>query len=539
MKFDIHPSQRVIIINSNSPVELNKLKTAMTVEMKDAWMIKKLYPQKNTDRCFIDGGNIMPMGLWKVAFEECKRLNIAVEMSPALIDYFESFRLGFDLFKKYVDNLFLGAVNDKGKPFKPYGYQIDAAYNILKWKKCCGEISTSGGKTLISFIMFKYLIDVVKVKRILYIVPNVDLATQSAMQYENYESYLSEQNDNWSTGVLKGGLKKREKEQVEKCTILFATFQSLARKPDEFFENFDVCINDECHHSSAKSIRKVLLACKNLQYSIGLTGTFPKRFTEDFMDIQSLIGPVVYKFTADDLINKEKRGTPIYVVFQKMDWGSKEEKSALWTLRNNKNPEDPQAGTKILKLEQKIVNGSYTRLKYIGDKAIEMKKNTLILFGDVKGGYGKRIYEYIKDNSEKNTYYVDGETKSEVRKYYEDEMENDLEGNTVMVASMGTMGEGIDLKNLWAIFLVNTSKSNRMIRQICGRGLRLFEGKTKVVLFDFVDDLRYTETGKYIDNYMWKHYKERKKIYTEQNFPIYEQDISFHSEGQLSNSKLL
>ena len=51
--------------------------------------------------------------------------------------------------------------------------------------------------------------------------------------------------------------------------------------------------------------------------------------------------------------------------------------------------------------------------------------------------------------------------------------------------------------------------------------------KDKTLLFDFVDDLRFTMDGRYEDNYMWKHYKERKKIYKEQNFPTYEQTISF------------
>ena len=103
-------------------------------------------------------------------------------------------------------------------------------------------------------------------------------------------------------------------------------------------------------------------------------------------------------------------------------------------------------------------------------------------------------------------------------------MEDDLDGNTVIVASIKTFGEGIDLRNLWAIFLVDTSKSDRIVRQICGRGLRLFPGKDKVVLFDFVDDLRYTLHPKkyYKENYLWKHSQARKKIYQEQKFPIYE-----------------
>jgi isopentenyl phosphate kinase len=42
----------------------------------------------------------------------------------------------------------------------------------------------------------------------------------------------------------------------------------------------------------------------------------------------------------------------------------------------------------------------------------------LILFGDVKGGYGKKLHEYIKDNSDKDVYYVDGDTPNDIRDYY-------------------------------------------------------------------------------------------------------------------------
>lgn len=105
-------------------------------------------------------------------------------------------------------------------------------------------------------------------------------------------------------------------------------------------------------------------------------------------------------------------------------------------------------------------------------------------------------------------------------------MKEDSDGNTVIVASKGVFGEGIDVPNIYNIFLIETSKSERIVRQICGRGLRMSEGKDKVIVFDFVDDFRYS-SGNKRDNYVWKHYKERKRIYKEQGFPVYEQKIQF------------
>ena len=78
--------------------------------------------------------------------------------------------------------------------------------------------------------------------------------------------------------------------------------------------------------------------------------------------------------------------------------------------------------------------------------------------------------------------------------------------------------------------LVNSAKSDRMVRQVVGRGLRNASGKEKCILYDFVDDLRYSEDKKkrYYDNYMWSHYKTRKGIYAEQHFPTYEQKYDFN-----------
>ena len=295
-----------------------------------------------------------------------------------------------------------------------------------------------------------------------------------------------------------------------------------------YFAN-NTCISN-CHHlGSSPSMKNIMDKCVNAQFAIDVTGTMPKHDTYENLVIQSYIGPIVYTLTANELINEQKSATPIYAIFQIMDWCPLEEKKALYIMRHQKstNKDDFKLGGKLMKQETQFINNSYPRLKYIGDMAIRMLKNVLILFGDIKGGYGKKLQEYIKDNSNKDVYYVDGSTPTDIRDYYKSQCENDDTGNTVLVASIGTFGEGIDLCNIWSIFLVNSAKSERLVRQICGRGLRQYPGKDKTLLFDFVDDLRFTMDGRYEDNYMWKHYKERKKIYKEQNFPTYEQTISF------------
>lgn len=522
MLADLTSDKKFLLVTSTNKLEINQLRISLTREVPNAWLIRKMNKYIDTKRCFLNQYGLIPIGLWLFLIKICKQYNLELKISDTLKEYLSSFKLDHDEFFNYVNLLFKDAKNLNNEDFKPYDYQIEAAYNLLKYKKCCTEISTSGGKTLISFIIFKYLIDHNE-KNILYIVPSVDLAVQSAEKYEEYQSYLKNSEHNWEIGILKSGLKKEEKEKVESCNILFGTFQSLCKKNFDFFNRFTVHIGDECHHyQESKSLKNILDKCHNLKYSFGVTGTFPKEDKYGYLTLQSYIGPLVYILSANDLINKENRGTPIYIVFDLLSYASDFDKEMLFNMRDNKDPDDLTAGAKCLREELKYVNKQYKRIKYIGDLAIKTKNNTILLFGDVKGGYGKTLYEYIKENSNKDVYYADGGTLSKNRDYFKSQMENDLSGNTIIVASIGTFGEGIDIKNLWNIFLINSAKSERIVRQICGRGLRQFEGKDKVILFDFVDDLRFSTKGNYRkENYIWKHYIERKKIYDEQNFPIF------------------
>ena len=536
MKVDITFDNLYMILSSDYPQELSIMRTAFTREVANSFILQKKGFSDQIHKCFMNEYNMVPIGLWLDLVKTCKENNIYLEMSQNFHNYINSFQMEFDGFKSFVDEMFKAALikNKKGEyvPFKPYDYQVTAAYQLLKYKKCCAEISTSAGKTLISYIIFKYLLSQ-GCKKMLYIVPSKDLAVQSNEKFIEYENCLAH-TDKWESGILKSGLKKAEKAKVNSCNVLFATFQSLNHKDAEFFNDFDICLCDEAHHSGTSlSIKKILVKCVNLKYSFGVTGTFPKRNKFEYLTIQSFIGPLVYMFTTDQLINVEKKGTPIYIIFQRLNYASMDDKKTLYLLRANKDQADIRAGSKVLNYEQKWVNDQYSRLKYIADMGIKTKKNTLILFGDIKGGYGKKIFEYIKENSEKNVYYIDGSTPETNRNYYKQCMEDDTSGNTVLVASINTTGEGIDIKNLWTIFLVNTAKSERLVRQICGRGIRQYPGKERVIIFDFVDDLRYTEDRekKYRYNYLWKHYKERETIYKQQNFPIIEQTINFNKTG--------
>jgi len=185
----------------------------------------------------------------------------------------------------------------------------------------------------------------------------------------------------------------------------------------------------------------------------------------------------------------------------------------MYALRMDKNKD----GAKLLNLEKQVARDSRKRFNYVVKKIAETTKNSLILFADIKYGYGKRLYDWLKANTEKNIYYIDGSTSKDIREHYKKQMEN--EEDVILVASTGTFSEGISINNIHNIFITESNKSEQIIRQILGRGMRLKSGKDSVTVIDFSDNFLYGSHKWNRKNYLVKHSEERGKIYEEQKFP--------------------
>ena len=96
----------------------------------------------------------------------------------------------------------------------------------------------------------------------------------------------------------------------------------------------------------------------------------------------------------------------------------------------------------------------------------------------------------------------------------------------VIVASYGTFSTGISIKKIHNIFFTESFKSEVIIRQSIGRGLRQHASKDIVNIIDFVDDISSPDW----DNYLMRHAKTRQKIYREQKFEYEIKNVSFEGD---------
>ena len=534
MQVTITDDNKFLILRNLNNYELNSVREFFTKEPDNSWVVKKKNPWFETETSFLNNFGMLPIGLWTELIRYAYLKNVRLDFDPKINGILQDTKIEFNTFKYYVDGLFEKAVDENGNSVEMRSYQLEGVFKLLKFRKACVEVTTSGGKTLMSYILFKFLRDVKQVKKTLYIVPNKNLAVQSYEKYDKYEDWV-QGSHNYLPAYLCGDMPKKQREKVPNADVLFATYQSLANiKENEFFDKFDSVIVDECHHSRASTVKKILKRCHNTKYVFGMTGTFPKEDSFDRFVIESFIGPLVFKLTAFELINVHKAATPIYVINTYLNYASESEKKMLYESRKMKDKDDVGTGMRLLEQEMMFVNKNYNRMKYICDLVAKSKQNTLVLFNEVKDskGYGRKIFEYLKENTDKTVFYADGHTDAKTRDYYNKRMDEDETCNTVIVGSQGTYSEGIDIANIGIIILAESFKSENILRQSIGRGMRL-GNKEKVVMFDIIDDLRYGEDGDkdwLRNNYLWKQHLERTKAYKEHQFPVYEQHINFSEE---------
>lgn len=504
MKFKVTEDKNFLLLEDSTSLEFEQIESSLTKLVNNWFIIKKKMPYWDGKIKFFDKYNRVPLGLWGEVKNIAKEYNF-----PLKIDGInEIFNKNYDEkdFYNWVKEYFKDADD-----LKPRDYQVEAAKNILFFKRCTEEISTSGGKTLIVFIVFKYLLDKGIINKMLYVVPNLSLITQTEEKFYEYEEKCGKK-PTWKSLCVHGESKKKFDYEPN---IIFGTYQSLTKKKIDFFKDFDSIAIDETHHAVAKSIKNILVKSYNAEYKFGVTGTLPKKGSCESFTVQAYLGPKVFNLQSYELINRGK-ATPLKVINIELNYLDDETKEKLYKLRNV--PGDQKDGVKLLNLEKETARSNNKRFSYIVNTISRVNKNSLVLFSDIKNEYGRDIYKWLRENTDKNIYYIDGKTEGENRDYYKAKM--DEEDNVILVASIGTFSEGIDINNIHNLFIVESSKSEKIVRQMLGRGMRLSLQKPFLYVFDFSDNFIWGTDRYQKFNYLMRHAYEREKIYKENKFPF-------------------
>lgn len=503
-----------------------------------------------------------PVGMWYPIWQYFKKNNI--EFDGLDKSFFKNnLPHSFDEIKQIIDSWGLS------RNLRPYQY--DAIYKILQYKISLSELATRAGKTLMSYCVFRYAMTYLGVKKILMIVPGIDLVKQGFEDFKEYGEFFNAECI-WSGGKV-----------VQSSNITIATYQSLVNYLDpenknynpKFFDNYDCVFIDEAHRAKAVSIKKIITQpfMKTAKLVFGMTGTLPKPFTIDAYTIHCLLGAKIQTIKAAELM--EQGYLSLVKIYQHhLHYTSnKAEQVKLWCrcaeyqlsdfifTDANKKDRVPLDNPKFLLAYEKLLPNAFEQARnsiFKNNELSETKKylkykNTLLpaITSSAKANilhneimmvhFMERRITYLIDilkECPNNTLilaqhteyikYVANELRiafpdrpivevygsSKQRKYAKTIFkEND---NAIMVANYAIMGTGITLNNLCYGVLFESFKSDVINRQSIGRGLGLSDIKDTYILHDIVDIF----DNVYATKTLYNHAVQRQNIYKEQQFPF-------------------
>lgn len=415
MKVKVTDDGHFIQIYEYSKQEIEQIRFSFKKRIQN-WRFHPLVRKKIWDGniLFIDKYNRIPVGLWNELNKCCEKFELQLEFEGAeqIIDT----ELTPEKFEAWVWEFFKDHPKYcQGGPKEIRDYQIASVYNILKYKRSSSEIATSAGKTLMIFMVLAYLLEHKLASRYMIIVPNTSLILQTVEDFEDYN------NDkiNLKVQPIHGGTTKVKTDA--QCII--GTFQSLIKREDEWFEGVDAICVDEAHYTNCASVKTIIGKCQDIKYSFGLSGTMKKEESSaDHFTLQAYLGPFVNDVSAKFLI-ANSYATKVVVKVIRMKYLEIETKQKLKELRERRVEFE---GSELLNVEKKVVIENRRRFNYILNSFISrVTQNSLVLFADIKYGYGRKVYDWLRNNTEgKEIYYVDGGTDPKIREIYFDKMKN-------------------------------------------------------------------------------------------------------------------
>ncbi len=524
--------KRYIFLFSNDVGEMRELENHLN--KIPSYMFLPSYssipkPEVHLDSFMKDGKKVYFCfsGLYREIINWCNRKEIETTLTPEL----------FKIEHNWTIEEFTNTIKGWNLKYDPYDYQIESAYNIVSYSQSLSEIATRAGKTLIGYIVFRWLMEKKVINNILMICPSIFLVKQGYNDFNEYAEFFKT-----STVWAKG-------EMVEGDNLTIGTFQSLVKKCDKsskkynpkFFNKFDCILVDEVHNAKSASIKTILQQdfMKRVKYKFGFSGTLPLANTLESFSVQELMGGKIQDITSKELrdggyiseieikqyrISYPSMDNNSHILNQYLHCGEylcsnyemdgskrilrdKEDrefnmihkKILPYTLREYKKKSTKRSyvdymidlckskGSNLLTLENYIAHHSIKKINIIKDILKNCNGNTILFFHYKE--YCNYIHKILKEEfPDREVIVMTGSTNIKKREKIQEIMKE--RDDVILCASYGVSSTGLTLRLEYGIF-VESFKSHTIVKQSAGRGLCLDpdSGKEKFVLYDLIDVL--------------------------------------------------
>lgn len=332
-------------------------------------------------------------------------------------------------------------------------------------------LATAGGKTLTFAALLQSIYNTIQNKntwKVVVLVPDLGLVNQT---FEDFTKYgVNFTYTKW-TGSAELDLGSN---------VIIANLGILqSKKTDTSWVKFiDILIVDEVHKlRKDNKINKIIKTIKTPR-KFGFTGTLPDNLLDEY-NIIGKIGPKIFEKRSfelrDDNYIANAEAMVFNINYKKLPIYSR----ALLT--------DPGAW---YRMEQEFIRNSIYRNNIIGKLCSGVNNNCLILIDLIS--HGEILFNSIQNKyPNKQVFFIRGEVEVEDRDKVKRIME--VDNNVICIAISKIFSTGISINNIHYIIFAGGGKAKVKILQSVGRGLRLHVNKTKLIIFDLADQLKYGE----------------------------------------------
>ncbi|PSN17268.1 helicase, partial [filamentous cyanobacterium CCP5] len=360
----------------------------------------------------------------------------------------------------------------------PYPHQQEALEAWIKnqWRGVV-VLPTASGKTYLAQMAME-----VTPRSTLITVPTLDLMHQWYAQLEAAFPDVE-------VGLLGGGSRDR-------TPILVATYDSAAIHAETLGSRYGLLICDECHHLPS-DFNRVIAEFAIAPYRLGLTAT-PDRADGRHADLDTLLGPVIYARSAEDLSGTAL--APYQVVQIKVSLSDQErDRYDQLTARRNKFLQESNIWLSSAQGWQRFVRASAQ--SQAGRRAMlahrEAKTIALGTAGKLKSledllakHYPQRTIVFTNDNATvyriSQDFLLPAITHQTPVKERHSILQAFRNGEFPTLVVSHVLNEGVDVPDAQVAILLSGSGSTREYIQRLGRILRKGSGHKQALLYEVI-----------------------------------------------------
>jgi superfamily II DNA or RNA helicase len=370
---------------------------------------------------------------------------------------------------------------------KLHYYQEEIIKRSLKNGRGVCVLGTGGGKTLTIATLivsaYKQHASCYGEFKCLVVVPDIGLVQQT---YDDFKSYNVPLNTSRWSGEYE--VDRSANIVIANSSILINRFES-----EKWLLNVDMVVVDECHKLRRGNSISNLIGKIKTNSKFGFTGTLPESVPDQW-SVKGKIGPVFFIKDSNEL-REEGFLSSVTTKVLKLSYKDKPQRVV-------NTPTDKSAR---FRAELDFLYMNSFRNNLLKTICGNFNNNILILVNHLL--HGEELLKILSEISNRRVVFVQGSVKTHARLEIKEAMESN--SNVICIAMTSIFSTGINIKNIHMVIFASGGKAFVRMVQSIGRGLRLHETKSQLLILDLADDLHYGNL----------HINKRLSIYEAEKIP--------------------